>query len=61
MKVQDLEGRSFAYFTPYLVVDHWAIAGHLGLVMDIMAARKFAIIIPETGSKKYKFLCWCIL
>ena len=47
-----MEGRSFAHFTPYLVVDQWAIVGHLGLVMDIMAARKFAVIVPEIGEKK---------
>ena len=55
--MQELEGRSFAFFTPYLVVDHLAIVGHLGLVMDIMAARKFAIIIPEVGEYPYIVTC----
>ena len=55
-EVNELEGRGsskrggfrgFAHYSPYIVVDHLAISRHLPLVKEIVASKKFAVIIPS--------------
>lgn len=55
-EVDELEGRGssrrggfrgFAHYSPYIVVDHLAISRHLPLVKEIVASKKFAVIIPS--------------
>ena len=58
-EVQDLEGkgstnsrgtfRGFAHYSPYIVVDHYALAAHFHLVKEVVASKKFAVIIPTAG------------
>lgn len=57
-EVQDLEGRGsggrgtfggFAHYSPYLVVDHLALTRFLNLVKEIVASKRFAVIIPSIG------------
>lgn len=38
--------RGFAHYSPYIVVDHLALSRHLGLVKEVVASRKFAVIVP---------------
>ncbi len=38
--------RGFAHYSPYVVVDHLALSRHLGLVKEVVASRKFAVIVP---------------
>jgi hypothetical protein len=56
--VNDLEGkgsknrggfRGFASYSPYIVVDHLAISKHLSLVKEVVASKRFAVIIPTSG------------
>ena len=56
LQVNELEGRGsskrggfrgFAHYSPYIVVDHAAISRHLNLVKEIVASKKFAVIIPS--------------
>ncbi len=36
----------FAHYSPYLVVDHLALSAHLGLVKELVASRRFALVVP---------------
>ena len=56
-EVHDLEGKGsgggskgtfkgFAHYSPYIVVDHFALSAHFNLVKEVVASKKFAVIIP---------------
>ncbi|TRY67907.1 hypothetical protein TCAL_05253 [Tigriopus californicus] len=50
-EVNDLEGktkslRGYAHYSPYLVLDHFALSEHLELIKDIVYSKKFAVIVP---------------
>ena len=42
-------GRLSSY-SLYLIIDHLALIRHLALVREIVEARKFAVVIPATGT-----------
>ena len=42
-------GRLSSY-SLYLIIDHLALIRHLALVREIVDARKFAVVIPATGT-----------
>ena len=59
-EVHDLEGkgsnskgtfRGFAHYSPYIVVDHFALTAHFNLVKEVVASKKFAVIIPTAGKE----------
>ena len=37
------------YSSPYLVVDHMAMINHMFAIKDIVASKKFAVIVPNAG------------
>ncbi len=38
--------RGFAHYSPYVVVDHLALSKRLALVKEVVASRKFAVVVP---------------
>ena len=49
-EVKDLEGHETkGKYSPYLVVDHMAMINHMFAIKDIVASKKFAVIVPNAG------------
>ena len=49
-EVKDLERlESFGYSSTYIIVDHLAMIHHMFAVKDIVACKRFAVIVPSTG------------
>jgi len=47
-EVKDLEGHETkGKYSPYLVVDHMAMINHMFAIKDIVASKKFAVIVPN--------------
>ena len=42
------------YSSPYLVVDHMAMINHMFAIKDIVASKKFAVIVPNAGEEEQK-------
>ena len=53
-EVKDLEGHETkGKYSPYLVVDHMAMINHMFAIKDIVASKKFAVIVPNAGENIY--------
>ena len=53
-EVKDLEGHETkGKYSPYLVVDHMAMINHMFAIKDIVASKKFAVIVPNAGENSY--------
>uniref|UniRef100_A0A0K2U7J6 Uncharacterized protein n=1 Tax=Lepeophtheirus salmonis TaxID=72036 RepID=A0A0K2U7J6_LEPSM len=46
-EVENLEEKESKMFSPYIIVDHWAIVKHIRTIKNIVAAKKFTVIIPS--------------
>ena len=57
-EVKDLErnydnvSKSFKGFSTYVIVDHLAMIHHMFAVKDIVACKRFALIVPSTGTSR---------
>ena len=49
--MKELEG-GVSTFSPFVVVDHWALIRHLGVVRRVVDAKKFVVVIPSAGNFK---------
>ena len=55
-EVKDLEGHETkGKYSPYLVVDHMAMINHMFAIKDIVASKKFAVIVPNAGENSYNY------
>ena len=53
-EVKDLEGHETkGKYSPYIVVDHMAMINHMFAIKDIVASKKFAVIVPNAGEDSY--------
>ena len=62
-EVKDLEGHETkGKYSPYLVVDHMAMINHMFAIKDIVASKKFAVIVPNAGENIYykSLLYFCV-
>lgn len=48
-EVKDLEHETKGKYSPYLVVDHTAMINHMFAIKDIVASKRFAIVVPTAG------------
>ncbi|QQP39926.1 Uncharacterized protein FKW44_013799, partial [Caligus rogercresseyi] len=46
-EVEDLEEKDAKMVSPYIIVDHLAMVKHLRTIKDVVAAKKFTVIIPN--------------
>ena len=51
-EVKDLE-RTYENYSTYVIVDHLAMIHHMFAVKDIVACKRFAVIVPSTGNSIY--------
>ena len=57
-EVKDLEGlhsEASGKYSPFLVVDHTVMINHICVVKDIVACKRFTIIVPTSGRKMSLF------
>lgn len=56
-EVKDLEGHEDAgakgKFSLYIIVDHTAMVNHMPTIQDIVATKRFAIVVPTAGKRPF--------
>lgn len=58
-EVKDLE-RNYENYSTYVIVDHLAMIHHMFAVKDIVACKRFAVIVPSTGRAVILFILYLL-